>query len=80
MREAGPYVAIVALLMTLGGALYGWATTQGAMQAQVSQLQGEVVNLKTQMNNMQSDFNGVRLEIARWMAASDRAERARRER
>ena len=71
MKEAGPYVAIAALLITLGGALYGWALTQGAQQQQIVQLQTDVAALKLQMNNMQTDFNGVRIEITRWMAASD---------
>lgn len=71
MKEAGPYIAIVALLITLGGALYGWATTQGVMQAQVLQLQKDVTALQMQVNGLQVDFQGTRLEITRWMAAHE---------
>jgi outer membrane murein-binding lipoprotein Lpp len=78
MREAGPVVAIVALLITLGGALYGWAATQGTMQANLNHLERKVTALEGTVNQMSSDFNGTRLEITRWMAAHDRADRADR--
>jgi len=69
MKEAAPYISIVALLITLGGALYGWATTQGAMQAEVRALRGDVDQLQQQVSELSTNFQGTRLEITRWMAA-----------
>jgi len=71
MRESGPVIAIVALLITLGGTLYGWASTQGTMQANMGHLQEKVSALELKVNQLSTDFNGTRLEITRWMAAHD---------
>ena len=75
MRESGPVIAIVALLMTLGGTLYGWATSQGTMQANLVHLQQKVSALELTVSQLSMDFNGTRLEITRWMAAHDRTDR-----
>lgn len=78
MRDGiGPYIAIAALLLTLGGSLYAWASTQGQMQMQVQQLRSDVDALKTQLTNLSADTNGMRLEVTRWMAATDAANRKR---
>lgn len=77
MKEGGLYVAIAALLITLGGALYGWAQSQGAQQQQIIQLQGDMAAIKAQVNNLSTDTNGMRLEVTRWMAAADAANRRR---
>jgi len=71
VKEAGPYIAIAALLITLGGTLYGWATSQGQMQAEVRQLRGEVDRLQQVVVDNDRNFQGMRLEIARWMAAHE---------
>lgn len=73
MREHGPQIAIVALLITLGGALYGWASSQGALQQQVIQLQRDVTTMRTEINDSRKDFQGLQIQVARWAVAQERA-------
>jgi len=71
MKEVGPYIAIAALLITLGGALYGWATSQGEAQAEIRQLRRDVNTLQETVDRLSMDFQGSRLEMARWIAVHE---------
>ena len=67
----------VALAVTLAGALYGWAMSQGRLQSEVEHLRTDVDMLMQTVNDLNENFQGTRLEIARWMAAHEDATRRR---
>jgi len=69
MKGIGPYLAVAALLITLGGTL-----------AEIRYLRTEVDVLKQTVATLSLDFQGTRLEIARWMARHEDAPLPSRER
>lgn len=58
----------IGLVIVLAGALYGWASAQASSAAEIRHLRADVDALQQTVGELNTNFQGTRLEIARWMA------------